>query len=199
MRGIRSQPDAETAKFLEHDSGQDFWWHLNQQGGVQLAVAQSAQHFPGGHVVKLNAYAGIVFVKKTQCAREQFHCQGWRVADVNFAELPTGDSFDRLHRFIHRCTAARASRRKTRPASVSLSALGPWSKSATPSSSSRSRIRRLRNVKPGRCARDAFFFGDGDKVSQVAELHPLPAYPFSMVSQATRYFPFSRFRMNCQP
>jgi len=40
-------------------------------------------------------------VKKTQCAREQFHCQGWRVADVNFAELPTGDSFDRLHRFIH--------------------------------------------------------------------------------------------------
>src|SRR3984893_7035251 len=66
MRGMRGQPDTVTAKFLEHDSGQDFWWHLNQQGDVQLAVAQSAQHFPGGHVVKLNAYAGILFVKKTQ-------------------------------------------------------------------------------------------------------------------------------------
>ena len=90
MRGMRGQPDTVTAKFLEHDSGQDFWWHLNQQGDVQLAVAQSAQHFPGGHVVKLNAYAGILFVKKTQCAREQFHCQRRRVADVNFAELREG-------------------------------------------------------------------------------------------------------------
>jgi hypothetical protein len=74
IRRMHSQPDPVTAKFFKDDSGQDFSWHLNQQGDVQLAVAQSAQHFPSGHIIKLNAYAGIPFVKKTQCAREQLNC-----------------------------------------------------------------------------------------------------------------------------
>src|SRR5438093_9416566 len=63
MRRMHRDADGETMKLLENKSGQDFRRDLNQQGDVQLAVAQSVQHSLGGLVVKLNAHAWMRILK----------------------------------------------------------------------------------------------------------------------------------------
>ena len=85
---------------FEIQSPQRLWRHLYQQGHLELRIAQSAQHFLGGQVMKLNPHAGIRFLKTSQRTREQFHRQRRRVADVDFATLSVRNRFYHLHRFV---------------------------------------------------------------------------------------------------
>jgi hypothetical protein len=96
--------------------------------------------------------------------RQQFHCQRRRVAHVNFAELPAGDSFDCLYRFIHplHCRAGFHEKNAAgfsepdgfRAVVDKRDAEFIFEVTNLPAQ------RRLRNVKPRCCTRDAFFFGD---------------------------------------
>jgi len=65
MRRTNSYADSITANLIEHESAQELLRDLNQQRDMQRAVAQSAQHLLGGHVVKPNGYAGIRSLKKS--------------------------------------------------------------------------------------------------------------------------------------
>ena len=150
-------------------------WPQNQQGDVQLAIAQSAQHFLGGQVMKLNPHAGIRFLKASQRTREQFHRQRRRVADVDFATLSVRNRFHHLHRFTGSLHNRAGFREKDFPSFGEPHGLRAMVEKRNAQLvfevANLPAQRRLRNMKPRGCTRHVLLFSDGDEVSQVAEFH----------------------------
>jgi hypothetical protein len=162
-------------KFLKHEPGHDFRRELDQQGDVQLASAQSVQHFPGRHVVKLNAHAGIRFLESAQRPGEQFHRQRRRVADMDFAALSTGNGFYGLDRFVGSLHHGAGFREEDAPGFSKPHGSGAVVEQGNAKLlldvADLAAQGRLRNVKTRRRPCHVLFFSDGDEISQVAEFH----------------------------
>jgi hypothetical protein len=58
MRRISGHANLMTLQFLESQSRQSLSRHLDQQRHLELSIAQSAQHFLRGQIVKLHVHTG---------------------------------------------------------------------------------------------------------------------------------------------
>ena len=64
-----------TLQFLEIQSHPSLWRDLYQQGHLELRIAQSAQHFLRGQIVKLHMHPGAGLPEVSQRARQKFNRQ----------------------------------------------------------------------------------------------------------------------------
>src|SRR5258705_4662458 len=105
---------------------------------------------------------------------------------MDFAALPVGNGLYRVHRFLgaaqHSLGFNDKHAARFRKADSFGSAVEKCDAKFILQIADLAAQRRLRDMKPGRSARDVLLFSDGDKISKMAQFHPQPSIPFEHIA-----------------
>src|ERR1051326_7010301 len=154
----------------QHGSAQ-----AHDESEVQVAFAQTGEHFLGGEVMQTSAHVGQLGLKGTQRGRQNPRGERRRVTDVEFARAAVSYRPRRLNRLFRALQdrAGFSQERATgrRQAHGFGAALQQQKAEFSLQVAHLAAQRWLRDVQPQCSPRNVLLLGDGDEAAEVAQFH----------------------------
>ncbi len=147
----------------------------NGQGQIDFPIGEARNAFLAGKIVERDARAGVLPLKKHESSREKPDGERRCIADMKSPARFVGDGMDRIDRLVH------AKQNGPRFVQENLAGLGQGERLGRAAEKFHTELgfeianlaaqRRLRDMEPGRGARDVLFLGHDDKIAKMSQFH----------------------------